>query len=69
MNLVEFPCLNCTERVLGCHSECKKYIDCKNRNIELNKKRHDFIHLEINDYKDERIKQSKRKTDRTRSSY
>lgn len=23
------PCLNCTERYVGCHSKCKKYTDFK----------------------------------------
>ena len=32
------PCKGCTDRVLGCHSTCKKYIDFKLNNEELNRK-------------------------------
>ena len=38
-----FPCKNCTERIIGCHSTCEKYLKSKEDNDKrldkLNKQR------------------------------
>jgi len=33
------PCRNCSKRVLGCHSNCKDYIDWKKNIDAVNEKR------------------------------
>lgn len=32
---VNYPCKDCTDRCIGCHSECDKYKDATNKNKEL----------------------------------
>lgn len=34
-----YPCKDCSERRIGCHSECEKYKDCSNKSHEINDKR------------------------------
>jgi hypothetical protein len=29
------PCKDCTDRTVGCHSKCKKYIEWKNKDIQV----------------------------------
>lgn len=33
------PCHNCSKRVLGCHSNCKDYIDWKKKITAVNERR------------------------------
>ena len=44
--MVDSPCLGCIERVIGCHSNCIKYIDFRQRleayNKEVAHKRKDY---------------------------
>lgn len=49
------PCKGCTERNIGCHSECQKYIDFRtkldeyNNTIRENRERADILyHYKIN---------------------
>lgn len=32
--LAKFPCMDCKERKTGCHSNCKKYQEAKDKNEE-----------------------------------
>lgn len=34
MKNTTYPCKGCTDRYVGCHSECKKYIEVKKRDME-----------------------------------
>lgn len=34
MKRVTYPCKGCTERYVGCHSECEKYIEAKKNRTE-----------------------------------
>jgi len=47
-------CLNCQERVLGCHSECEKYAEYKKELAEFKEKRNKVIYNEMDNYKYER---------------
>ena len=43
-----YPCKDCEERRIGCHSECEKYKDCSNKSHEINDKR--FVeHMKYSD--------------------
>ena len=33
------PCLNCKDRVLGCHSTCREYLDFRRERDELLEKK------------------------------
>lgn len=50
-----FPCKNCGDRVVGCHSSCKKYNDAKETYDkqaawirEMNSAEEDFMDFKIN---------------------
>lgn len=43
-----FPCRDCTDRYVGCHSECEKYISARQNRTEVRK-------TVIKAYMDERI--------------
>jgi hypothetical protein len=30
--MIKYPCKDCTDRVLGCHSTCQKYMEAKAKN-------------------------------------
>lgn len=34
-----YPCKDCSERHIGCHSECEKYKDCTNKARQIREKR------------------------------
>lgn len=38
---MERPCLNCTERILGCHSKCSKYLSFKDKLDEIRSKKYE----------------------------
>lgn len=43
-----YSCKDCSERHIGCHSECEKYKDCTNKSHEINDKR--FVeHMKYSD--------------------
>ena len=46
------PCHKCTERIMGCHAECKKYKEFKHQRAEEYKKmKATYIHeRKIEDY-------------------
>lgn len=36
------PCMNCNERILNCHSNCKRYEEFKEEVERVNKNREDY---------------------------
>lgn len=53
------PCRNCSERYVGCHDECVKYLDFK-QEIEIqNQRRRE--ELSLHDYNEPRRKQFRTK--------
>lgn len=32
-----FPCKNCGDRYVGCHSKCSKYVECQAENERIKK--------------------------------
>jgi len=34
-----YPCKACTDRYIGCHGSCVKYIECKNKSAEIARQR------------------------------
>lgn len=38
---MERPCLNCMERILGCHSKCSKYLNFKDKLDEIRSKKYE----------------------------
>ena len=37
------PCLGCTERKLHCHSQCRKYIEYKNKHKTSNREENEYL--------------------------
>ena len=37
---IDYPCKDCSDRCLGCHSECEKYKEASKKNEALRDKRH-----------------------------
>ena len=61
MKNTTYPCKGCTDRYVGCHSECGKYIEVKKRNIErmVTQNRDKKIDDTIYDLKYNRVKSLK----------
>lgn len=55
------PCLNCTDRKLGCHSSCKQYKEFQKRCEEIRAKERaeKDIYAGYRDYKEEKFKRLK----------
>lgn len=43
---MRFPCKNCTNRFLGCHTTCEEYIEADKKNRELLEKRREIRNKE-----------------------
>lgn len=48
---VSFPCKNCTERKLGCHSTCERYLVAREKHRQLHKQEQEDRVLESFDRK------------------
>lgn len=58
------PCKDCTEREVGCHSKCKKYIEWKKREDLLKEEKREVGRAlsDIIDYKRKVITKNKKRT-------
>ena len=61
MRGIEDCCRNCTERYLGCHSYCEKYLDANEKWEEQKKQIRSYQMDEYDNYKCEAIKKEQRR--------
>lgn len=58
-------CSQCTERQIGCHSNCKNYLEQRNKRNEMQEKKHqqkkkNEMLNEIDSKRDDRMKKNKK---------
>lgn len=56
--MINRPCLNCTDRKLGCHGSCERYKEFQEKNEEIKAKERaeKDIYAGYRDYKEEKFK-------------
>ena len=56
-------CKDCTDRVVGCHGTCQKYLEAKAKNDEESKMIRQLINAEndVNDFKSKTVQSTKKR--------
>ena len=64
----DLPCIECTKRSVGCHSNCKEYIEAKKKRDEKNAaiRAKRIAEKSVNDYVSKRISETTKKPRKSR---
>ena len=66
--MYKYPCKDCTDRVVGCHSTCQKYMEARDEHI---KKKMEILEIKkvedgMDDYKIRVVRETRKRFDKRR---